>query len=232
MTWLTLLVPLALAKPPLAGEPDIALPPPPTEAPRGMNPPVVTAPDEAAAAEPPPVVVTGELRVDAKVPAEILLDGLPLGQLFVGGELRIPVAAGKHQVAVVRGGRPEELGVEVFPRDPVLLVVGRTGTSVGVPELEPRVEVATGPASLEVRVAGSGSMQVRIDGARHELGPGAVMSMQIPVGKHPMSVRSADGTVIWATGDLDIKGPAAVLQLSEGVMPELTGDATFVAHGG
>lgn len=178
-------------------------------------------------------VPMGSLLVDAKVPAEILIDGERIGQLFVATELRVAVPAGAHTLSVVREGRPEDLTVDIVEAADTVLVVGRNGTSVGS-RLE-ELAVQDDPDALvavDVRVTGEARLQLRLGGSRFDLVPGQAMTLHLPQGSHPVSLRNHNGTVVWATGSLVLKGgDTAVVQLAEGRLPELSGYGRFVSTG-
>jgi hypothetical protein len=80
---------------------------------------------------------------------------------------------------------------------------------------------------------GGGSAQVRVDGARHHLSGGDRITLTLAPGPHAMSVRSQDGTSVWAAGTLSVSGGAPVIvQIAEGRMPEVGGPAKFDPGGG
>ena len=55
----------------------------------------------------------GELVLDARVPAEILVDGQTVGQLFVPGVVAFGVPAGVRTIRVYTNGTPTDLEVVV-----------------------------------------------------------------------------------------------------------------------
>jgi hypothetical protein len=75
---------------------------------------------------------------------------------------------------------------------------------------------------------GRGAAQLRIDAKPHAVEPGRDLTLDLPPGAHPMSVRSSDGTVVWATGSLEVApGEPLVVQIGEGRMPEVSGAGAF-----
>lgn len=198
------------------------------------NPPVMGPVAPVAIAHTPvaeQAPATGELLVDAKVPAELQIDGLVVGQLFVASRLNLTLPAGERRLAVTREGNAEELVVNVPADGSAIVIIGKTGTSVGKPSDLPDPPTVTGPVKLEVRVEGDAIMQLRLGRSRFEVVPGQLLSLEMARGPHAISVRSSDGTIVWANGTLELRGgEMAVLQLAEGRMPELTGDARLVTH--
>lgn len=182
--------------------------------------------DPAAAASPAP----GGLIIDAKVPAEIRIDGHVVGQFFLPGRLEVPVEPGEHTLAVVREGKPEELPVRV-PAEGAVVVVGKTGTTLGAARVPDRPDPRA-PVELEVRVSGNAPVQLRLGDQRFDLSPGRVVKLELPVGTHPFSFRNRAGTLIWAKGSLELEGGPVVMQVAEGRMPELSGDARIYGDAG
>lgn len=182
--------------------------------------------DPAAAAS----TDAGGLTIDAKVPAEIRLDGHIVGQFFVPGRLEVPVEPGEHKLAVVRDGKPEELAVRV-PDEGAVVVVGKTGTTLG-PALAADRADPHAPVEVEVRVSGNTPVQLRLGDQRFDLSPGRVIKVELPVGTHGFSFRNRSGTLIWAKGELELAGGPVVMQIAEGRMPELSGDARIFGDAG
>jgi hypothetical protein len=214
-----------------------AQPPPPDfpEAPKApeMNQPVAT---EAGA--PVPIVATeetatqsGPLVIEAKVPCEVIVDNVKLTQLWVPGTASFDVVVGKHLVKLYVSGVPADVPVEVTSAKEVRVLVGRTGVSVSENLLPAAGEIAT--VDVEMRVVGGGAVQIRVDGNKHPVSGGDRLKLTLPPGPHAMSVRSSDGTVIWAAGTLNLVGGApVVLQIAEGRVPEVSGPAKYEPAGG
>lgn len=164
------------------------------------------------------------LTIDAKVPAEVRLDGHIVGQLFMPGRLELSVSPGDHHLAIIREGKPEELPVRV-PESGAVVIIGKTGTTLGaMPVDKPD---ADGPIELEIRVSGDAPVQLRLANQRFDLAPGRVVRVELPPGPHNYSFRNRNGTLVWARGTLELQSGTVVLQLSEGRAPELSGDARF-----
>ncbi|MEQ1504762.1 MAG: hypothetical protein ABMB14_21165, partial [Myxococcota bacterium] len=171
-----------------------------------------------------------ELVVDAKIPVEILLEGVKLGQLYYPGEVTFRVVAGHHTVRLYTNGQPTDLPLDLTTGHPTRILVGRTGVTTGAPA-EGSAPAATGPSSVEFRFVGGGAAQVRVEATSHPVEPGRPFTLELAPGVHPMSVRSTDGTVIWATGTLEVATGRVVVQVTEGRMPEVSGDGVFHAGG-
>jgi hypothetical protein len=185
------------------------------------NPPA-TAPAEAATLD------AATLTFDCKVPAEILVDGMKVGQLWFPGEATWRVSPGKHLVRVYVAGTPQDYPVELDARAARTFLVGRTGTTVSDTVAAAPV---SGPARVGLRVVGVQGAQVRIDGRREVLQAGAELALDLPPGPHALSVRSLDGTAVWSTGTLEVSGGPVVVQISEGRVPEVSGGAVFHSGG-
>lgn len=184
------------------------------------NPPA----PEAAPAE-VEVVHPATLTFDCKVPAEILVDGVKVGQLWFPGSATWKVAAGPHHVRIYVAGQPTEHPVSTVADASYTFLVGRTGTTMS--NTTTAAPAATGPVRVGVRVVGAQAAQVRIDDRRETVVAGQELVLELPTGTHPLSLRSAEGTAIWSTGVLELTGGPVILQVSEGRMPEVSGGAVF-----
>lgn len=188
-------------------------------------------PPEAAAAPPEevPSALAAHLVVDAKVPVEILLGGYKLGELFYPSKAQFDLVAPVTTTArLYTSGAPTDVPIELKPGETVRILVGKTGITAD--KEVSTLDAAKGPFPLELRLIGAGGAMVRIDDKRHVLGSSGRIQTELPAGRHTISVRSEDGTVIWATGDLLIDGPL-VMQITEGRLPELSGRGSFIAGG-
>ncbi len=148
-----------------------------------------------------------------------------LGEVRWPGRLAFDVAPGDHVVRVWIGGNPVDMEVEVVSEEEVLVIAGRTGVSVSDSAAPPP---ATTAVDVSMRVVGVPAVQLRLDDARHVVKAGADATFTLAPGTHKLSVRSADGTAVWSNGVLEVRGPA-VVQLSEGRLPEVSGAAVFHA---
>src|SRR5262245_4592345 len=90
------------------------------------------------AADPPPDPVP--LVVDAKVPVEILLEGVKLGQLYFPAEVTWLVTPGPHVVRIYTNGNPTDVPIDLSGGEGTRIVVGRTGISIASPEAPPAGE--------------------------------------------------------------------------------------------
>lgn len=183
----------------------------------------------AAAADPTPEAAP--LVIDAKVPAEVMLGGVKLAQLYYPGEVTFQVTPGLHMVRIYTNGNPTDVPVDLTDGAGTRIVVGRTGISLAA--VDQPVAEATGPISVEFRFVGQGGAQLRVDKKPHAVQPGQDLTLALGAGVHPISVRSTDGTAIWATGTLEVApGRPMVVQLSEGRMPEVSGAGAWHPGGG
>jgi hypothetical protein len=173
------------------------------------------------------VAFAGDLVVDAKVPAEIWIGGELAGQLAIPGEMRFQEPAGKTEVTVVLGARPNKIEVDVPDKGEARVLVGRTGITAGEPDPVAATDAAPAiPAaaySVEFRSAGSEDMQLRLDDQRIALAPKQVRKVDLAPGSYQLSIRNESGTVVWARGTLDVGGAGLVVQVADGRMPELSG---------
>jgi hypothetical protein len=181
--------------------------------------------------EPGAPAVAATLVFDCKVPAEILVDNVKLGQLWFPGVVTWKVAAGSHVARVYVGGTPSDHPLEVTPGAERTILVGRTGTTVSDTTSAPTA-ATTGPSHVGFRVIGAPAAQVRIDEHRELVEAGREYVIDLATGSHPLSLRNAEGTAIWSTGVLVVTGEGAVVvQVSEGRMPEVSGGAVFHSGG-
>jgi hypothetical protein len=188
-------------------------------------------PAAGAASAPTPDTVSSTLVVDAKLPAEILIDGHKLGQLWAPARVSFTLPPGDHLLRVYTHGEPHDLPLTLPEGDGLAVVVGRSGLTAE--KLPAGDHVASGIVPVEFRVLGGAPAMVRFADARHTIPQGDRLTLDLPVGTHTVSVRSGDGTVIWASGRLTVGGDEkVVVQLAEGRMPEVSGEGRFDASGG
>ena len=127
-------------------------------------------------------------------------------------------------------GKPHDMPLNLVADAELSIVVGRTGITA-------EEQVATVDdgitAPVEFRVLGARGASLRIDGDRHSIPAGGHLQLQLANGVHNVSVRSGDGTAIWASGRLNVTGgPPLIVQMSEGRLPEVSGGGTFDAGSG
>lgn len=171
--------------------------------------------------QPPPSV---PLIVDAKVPVELVFEGSKIGQLYIPSELRFQAPPGPHLLRVFVGGFATDVPLNLVPGAEVRVVVGQNGvtTSAGP------VEAITGPQTVEFRLVGPTDAKVRVDKLSQPLHAGRSWTVDLAPGPHPLSLRSSDGTAIWATGELLVHGGAPItVVVTEGRLPEISGPAAF-----
>lgn len=179
-----------------------------------------------AAAQDPAAL--GTVVVDTRVPVELRLDRDKVATLLVPSVLHLgPLAAGSHELTVLRAGASETVEVEVLPAgraDVLVTVDGVVITSAGP------VEPAS--ASAIRLLSPSGGALVWVDGRRWRLEPGQVVHVGSFTAGVPVEVRSADGSVVWARGTL-VPGasPELTLVVAEGRVPSVVGGGprTWVA---
>ena len=169
----------------------------------------------------------GMLEVEATQAAEVLLDGVKLGQLWMPGDVRFRVPAGPHTLRVYMQGQPNDLGIVVPSEGAVQVLAGRGGLSASH-ETETDDPAPAADVAVEFRVMGTRAATVHLDQGRHKVQPGAPLSFDLTPGAHPLSVRSADGAVIWASGVLRVSGSErVVVHVSEGRLPEVSRGGLF-----
>ncbi len=202
-----LLIALALAAGPTTAQ----------ELPRAANPDATT--------KSPASVEMGELEVEAMQPAEVLLDGVKLGQLWFPGEVAFKVPAGDHLLRVYMQGKPNDLSIRVPADGEVRVLAGRTGLSA---TSDVDDEGVAASVQVEFRVMDARGATLRLDDQRLKVQAGSPLSLELDAGPHVLSVRSSDGTVIWASGVLTVSGAApVVVHVTEGRLPEVSGGARF-----
>jgi hypothetical protein len=194
--------------------------------PASINPEAVPVPVEAD-----PTAVMGQLMFDTRLPAEIRVDGHTVAQLYLGGRLTVNASIGPHEVMVLTNGTPRHVAVDVPRVGTAVVMVGRTGITTGLRDAE--LAEAGSLTPVELRVAGDQDVMVQIGDQRWRINARASKGIEVPIGVHTISVRSGNGTVVWATGTLELAsaGPV-VLQLAEGRMPEVSGQGSAFHPGG
>lgn len=173
------------------------------------------------AAEEPVQAALGTVLFDVRIPAEVRLDGVVIGQLFTPGRLAIDTALGTREVMVVTNGQPRVLAIDVLSEGRTVVLVGRNGlTSSRMAERDD----LTGDVPVQLRVAGSQDVLVTFDDERYRIDAYGTRDLSLPVGTHEMTVRSGDGHVVWARGRISLERPElTIVQLSEGRLPEISG---------
>ncbi len=182
----------------------------------------------AFAAEPAPP--PGTLHIDAKIPSEILVDGAKLAELWFPGRVSFEISTGPHLLRIYTNGAPADHELRIHSGETSRVVVGRTGITLdplATPESAPDQVV-----QVELRILGIDA-QIRIDEQRLVLASGERTTLSLAPGDHPLSVRSRDGTIVWARGTLEVGvGQHLIVQIAEGRLPALSGSGRFHASGG
>lgn len=171
------------------------------------------------------VALAATLNVDAKLPAEVLVDGRKIAEVWEPARVTFTVSPGAHTIRVYRSGNPTDLDLTFAPEQTIDLVVGRTGITTDAPDTAP----TAGPAdAVAVELRALEATQVRVGRQRVVLGEGEDQTLQLSVGLHPVSFRNPTGTVIWAKGQLVVEpGARMVVQIASGRMPEVSGSGRF-----
>lgn len=165
------------------------------------------------------LALAGDLVIQVTVPAEVHMDGKIIAELFEESELRVPADIGAHRLVVYRNGDPQPLDVTIKKGLDTTLTVGRTGITTG--QALERLAPVDGTVSVEFRVDDVEGALLVLGDERHRLAPGTVFHAELKGGETPMSVRSADGTVVWATGSLDLRHGPVIVQINPGRLPEV-----------
>jgi hypothetical protein len=179
----------------------------------------------------PAIALAGELVIDAKVPVEVRMGNQPLAQTYVPALLRLPAPTGPAELQIFVDGAPHKLHVEIPEVGESWVIAGRTGLSTEQRVVAPPEVVAL--VQVEVRAVGKETVLVQVGNERHLIRPDSASTLELPPGRHAVKVRSADATVIWATGHLDLDGTSPVrMQVSDGRMPEVSGPGVRWTSGG
>jgi hypothetical protein len=170
-----------------------------------------------------------ELQIDARVATEVHIDGLPLAKLFVPGVFTAQTTVGSHTLKAYMYGNPHEITLIVAPTGGHVVIDGESiinhATTVA--------PVFTGLTPVEFRSTGREGVQLRLGQERHAISPGHSLTLELHGGPHPLSIRNERGTVIWASGTLNVDGPDAVLiRLEEGHGLDVGTGASFTLGGG
>jgi len=174
----------------------------------------------------------GLVFVEVHVPAELRINRRPVAQLYVPAKFEIAAPVGEQELTVLVGGESQVYKMNVPPApDRAVVMIGRSGTTVRS-EAKP-VDAVAALVPLELRGVGPGPVQIRIAAERYRVDSGSTIGITLAAGDYPISVRSPDGTAIWATGRLTVSGgDVVIVQLTEGRLPEVSGAGVFVANGG
>lgn len=172
--------------------------------------------------------LAGTVHVDVRVPVEVILDGEIVAQVFRTARLDVDAEPGEHELVLVQNGVPRGYPIEVPNEGRVMVMVGRSGVTTGQ-ELVP--EVLLDEVTVEFRTSDKQRVILVLDDQRIRLEPGRPTSLPLARGEHKVSVRSGDGTIVFANGTLDVNGRGELMvQVSEGRAPEVAGPGgSFIA---
>lgn len=165
--------------------------------------------------------MAGNLVVEAKVPVEVWVADRMIGELAQPAELHVDAEPGPTKVVLMVGGEPTTLEVDVPAEGSARVLVGRTGITTGQQAAPERGDAAA--HRVEFRSSASEALVLVVADDRHTLSPRETLALDLPPGKHPLSLRNQNGTVVWAHGTLIVDGAGLVVQLADGRMPEIAG---------
>jgi hypothetical protein len=172
----------------------------------------------------------GTIVFDTRLPAEVRIDGMVVAQLYTGAQLSVKAPVGPHELVILTNGTPRTGKVDVPATGKATVMVGRTGLTTGQSASEPD---ADGTATLQFRVVGSRGVLVQLGDDRFRIDSNSQKGIVMPIGSYDMRVRSADGTVVWANGRLELsRAVPVVVQLAEGRLPEVSGPGSSFSPGG
>lgn len=162
--------------------------------------------------------VAGELQIEADLPVRVVVDEQPVGMLQVPGRMIFETEIGRHTVVLHLAETTEQVVVDVGSLVPTFVRIDDKGAVV-VGTSKP-----DGPPAVVLHTDGDMPLLVLLDRQRFQVSPGFDVTMPLTVGDHALSVRSADGTMIYASGTLAMEGGAGLtVNLLEGRLPQVSG---------
>lgn len=166
--------------------------------------------------------IAGQIIVDGKVPMAIALDGQVVAQTWREGRVTFDAAPGLHTVTLTVRGNPKKVEVVVDEFAPAMVLVGKSGISVSATA---PVDDSVGAPEVRFRVTGKMSLMVQVGNQRVVVPPGDGIVLPLELGVHEMSVRSANGTAVFARGKFEVSPSAepVIVQLTQGALPETSG---------
>jgi hypothetical protein len=133
---------------------------------------------------------------------------------------------------VYTNGTPADVEVDIPADGHLLVLVGRTGIVVQTTDVDESPPEDISSVAVQLRVSGTEPVRMYIDLDRYTINAGAQLDLDLAPGKHKVSVRNGDGTVVWAHGFLTIEGAdTIVIQIGEGRLPEVSGEGRFTSGG-
>ena len=162
----------------------------------------------------------GDIVIDAEVPVEVALDGRPVAQVFYPSSVRFQASEGEHTVTIMQGASPSKIVLDVPEKGAARVVVGKTGIST-TDDAAPEV---ADEAKVEFRLMGKEGLRLVVGEQRFKMGVDAKQALELSRGSHEVQVRSFNGTVIYAVGNLEVAGTGdVVVHVSAGRAPEVVG---------
>lgn len=174
-----------------------------------------------------------EIVVDVQIPSRVALDGVIVAEVYRPVEVRLDAAPGRHEVqfTALSGGvdGPVRLAVEASDQAPAVLIAGTKGLLLAAASTV--ADAGAGPWPVHFRAPAGQRLMVQVDDHRVIVAPGGDATITLGPGEHRISVRSSDGTMVFARGFLRVGGgDAMVVQLSEGALPLAAGSGvSFIA---
>lgn len=176
------------------------------------------------------IALGGEVVVEAKVPTEVWMAGQKIAENSYPCQVRFEAPDGEVDLLLVVNGANNTVKVTVPTTGAALVHVGRTGITTGHTDA-PTLAAGQTATRVQFRSAAREDLVLYVDGGKHELSPAAVLSIDLDLGDHKVSLRSRDGTIVYATGLLRVEGDGLVVQLADGRMPEIAGDGGSFSPG-
>jgi len=170
------------------------------------------------------VAFAASVQIASELPVNVRLDGIPVANVLVAAKLAIDVEDGEHTLEVDVRGKTRTHEFTVEGNQTARLVVGKSGTAFHV-EGEVPVKLST----VRIRGVGSQGLLVQVGDQRFPLGDTELRKLVLAPGRHDFKLMNADGTMMFASGSLRISGAEADVLVSEGRLPEVTGDGAFDA---
>jgi len=175
------------------------------------------------------------LVVEARAPTDVYVDGHPVAKVFYAATLLVPVTDGAHEVTLFSNNETHRQTM-IFRGADARVVLGHSGVTWPAPQggavVAATPDAGSTGGTVLFRSVGRDAVVVQLTGERRRLGAGDSLQVTVPPGPHTLVLRSADSTVIWARGALDISGDSAVVQISDGRMPEVLGQGGRFRPGG
>ena len=165
--------------------------------------------------------LAGTVIIDNEIPVELRIEERTVMKLLYPSQARFEHEAGETPLTLLINGKPKQITVDIPKTGAVRVVVGRNGISHTVNKTPTEAKENT---QVVFRALGVEPLQLRLGTVRQVVTPDEEFSTTLPTGRHPIEIRNLDGTLLWATGQLELSGyEEVVVQLVEGRMPEVIG---------